>query len=238
MTALTDTAIVLLSGGQDSTTCLGWAMKRFERVHALTISYGQRHVTELEAARKIAEEFGIGQLQLEIPTLASLSDSALVTGREIKADGGYADDQAKNGLPTTFVPGRNLLFLSVAGAAAVKLGASNIVTGVCQTDYSGYPDCRRSFIDAMEETLSQAMPSSCGPFKIHTPLMDLTKAETVLMAYDMPDTWKALRLTVTCYEGERPGCGKCPACNLRAKGFEASGLTDPAVAVSNEKMSI
>ncbi len=224
-----DNAIVLLSGGQDSTTCLAWAEKQFNCT-ALTINYGQRHATELQAAKEIARHFEVEQVVIDLPVLSAIGGSALV-GDDVAlaADGGYGDAAAPGGLPTSFVPGRNLLFLGIAGALAVKRGAKHIVTGVCQTDYSGYPDCREEFVRQMARTLDAAMPSECGPFSIHTPLMHMTKAETVLMARDLPGAWRALALSVTCYNGVIVnGCGECPACVLRAKGFADANLPDPA----------
>jgi len=225
-------AIVLLSGGQDSATCLGWAKQRFDCV-ALSLNYGQRHVAELESAARIAAHFAVPHIVESIPVLASIGGSALVDGSELTADGGYGDKEAPNGLPTSFVPGRNLLFLSIAGAVAVKQGAQHIVTGVCQTDYSGYPDCRHEFVQQMQGVLDAAMPSECGPFTIHTPLMHLTKAETVMLARSAdvsPGTWEALGMSVTCYHGVAGGCGACPACVLRIKGFMDAGYLDPAAA--------
>jgi 7-cyano-7-deazaguanine synthase len=230
MTKITDRAVVLLSGGQDSTTCLGWAKRRFIDVFALSINYGQRHHSELIAAEEIAKMFSVPLTQLQFPALGSLGGSALVsTDKNIAPDGGYADAEAPNGLPTSFVPGRNLLLLGLAAAHAVQMQASNIVTGTCQSDYSGYPDCRRVFIDAAQQAITLAMPSSAGPFEVHTPLMYRSKAEAVLMAHDDPTTWRALARSVTCYYGNRPGCGKCPACDLRAKGFATAGFSDPAM---------
>lgn len=221
-------AIVLLSGGQDSTTALGWARQRFDCT-ALSIHYGQRHVAELEAADLVARTYAVPHVLEQLPVLQHVGGSALVDpGQHLQAAGGYVDKEAPQGLPTSFVPGRNLLFLSIAGAYAVRVGAKVIVTGVCQTDYSGYPDCRQSFINAMEKVLDEAMPSGCGPFTIHTPLMNLSKADTVRMALDLPGTWAALHYSVTCYEGRRPGCGRCGACELRRKGFAEAGVRDPA----------
>jgi 7-cyano-7-deazaguanine synthase len=220
--------VVLLSGGQDSTTCLFWAKREFGDVLALSIAYGQRHVAELDAARKIAALAGAQHVEVALPVFSGLTDSALTGSRDIQAAGGYGDAQAPGGLPTTFVPGRNLLFISVAAAHAVAAGARDIVTGVCQTDYSGYPDCRREFVDSLEHTLGLAMPSDCGPFQVYTPLMRLTKAETVHLARELPGCWDALQYSVTCYHGKRPGCGECPACVLRAKGFAEAGVADPA----------
>jgi 7-cyano-7-deazaguanine synthase len=221
-------AVVLLSGGQDSTTCLFWARERFE-VHAVAIWYGQRHAVEIESADRIAALAGATFMVLRQPVLADLGDSALVrSAQAIQGDGGREDAKAPNGLPTSFVPGRNLFFLATAAAYAAKIGARDIVTGVCQTDYSGYPDCRREFIDATEKAITLAMPSSAGPFTIHTPLMALTKAATVHLARSLPGCWDALAYSVTCYEGKLPGCGKCPACDLRGKGFAQAGYPDPA----------
>jgi 7-cyano-7-deazaguanine synthase len=222
-------AIVLLSGGQDSTTCLGWARAMFDEVHAVSVNYGQRHVTELEAAKEIAALAGVTSHEIiDGALLGQIGDSALVRmDREIKGEGGHIDVAMPQGLPTSFVPGRNLFFLTIVAAIAVKLGVKDIVTGVCQTDFSGYPDCRREFIDAFEACATLAMPSSAGPLRVHTPLMYLTKAETVKLAERlgcMP--W--LARSITCYHGKRPGCGTCPACDLRAKGFAEAGVKDPA----------
>lgn len=223
-------AIVLLSGGQDSTTCLFWAKRRFDQVNAIGIFYGQRHRAELDAARVIAELAGVSFDILDAPVLGAIGDSDLVReGSTFGSSGGRSDTAMPGGLPTSFVPGRNALFLTLAGVVAVKLGAKDIVTGTCQTDYSGYPDCRREFIDAQEQALTLAMPSSAGPIKIHTPLMFMTKAETVHLAMTLPGCWDALALSMTCYNGKRPGCGTCPACALRAKGFNEAGVMDPAV---------
>lgn len=224
------TAVVLLSGGQDSTTCLFWAKRRFDKLTALSFDYGQRHSTELGAACSIAKLAEVEHVVLPLNVLAALGSSALVNHAEaLTAGGGFEDEAAPGGLPSSFVPGRNLLFLTVAAALAVKQGAKDIVAGVCQTDYSGYPDCRRMFIDAAQRALTLAMPSSAGPLVIHTPLMDLSKAETVVLARRMGiDCWAALGRSVTCYEGRRPGCGDCPACVLRSRGFKEAGLSDPS----------
>lgn len=222
-------AVVLLSGGQDSTTSLFWARMAFDEVVAASVFYGQRHVSELEAAREIAKLAGVPHAEIALGSLGDLGGSALVDmSKELAGQGGLADREMPQGLPTSFVPGRNLLFLAMAGALAIKHSAKDIVTGVCQTDYSGYPDCRREFVDSMEQTLALAMPSSAGPFRVHTPLMYLTKAETVRLARRLPGCWDALACSVTCYQGLRPGCGDCPACVLRARGFAEAGEADPA----------
>lgn len=228
-------AIVLFSGGQDSTTCLFWARACFDEIVAVSVFYGQRHRAELRAAQEIAARVGVRHAVLEAPALGALSDSALVdsTGR-IDGSGGRPDATMPGGLPTSFVPGRNAVFLTLAAAVAVKEGARDVVTGTCQTDYSGYPDCRREFVDAQERALSLAMPSSCGPIRVLTPLMWLTKAETVRLARRLPGCWESLALTVTCYEGLRPGCGSCPACVLRARGFAEAGEIDPDLSSGDE----
>lgn len=224
-----ESSVVLLSGGQDSTTCLYWALARGHVVAAVSFDYGQRHRFELEAAKEIAAGAGVKHYLLSMPVLSELSDSDLIAGGSpIKADGGYKDREAPNGLPTSFVPGRNALFLTAASALAVKLGANRVVTGVCQTDYSGYPDCRLDFVRALEVAVNLALPSGCGPIAIDTPLMHATKAETVAMAMGLDGCYQALAKSVTCYYGKRPGCGVCPACTIRAKGFADAGYPDPA----------
>lgn len=228
-------ALVLLSGGQDSTTALFWARTMFDEVLAVSVFYGQRHAAELAAAARIAHDAGVAHMELEAPALGRIGGSALVdASKTISSSGGMRDVHAPNGLPTSYVPGRNLLFLTLAGTLAVVRDTQDIVTGVCQTDYSGYPDCRREFIDSMEATLTLAMPSGSGPLRIHTPLMFMTKAETVKLARRLPGCWEALAHSVTCYHGVAGGCAvaapwSCPACTLRARGFAEAGETDPAV---------
>jgi len=209
-------ALVVFSGGQDSTTCLAWARDRFDEVFALTFDYGQRHRVEIDQARKMCDEFGVKHEVLEIDIFSKLSKNALTHDVEI-------DPGSEEELPSTFVPGRNQIFLSIACIKAYQLGITNVVTGVCQTDYSGYPDCRRDFIDAIEKASGLAMDTS---FQIHTPLMFLTKAETVLMMDEL-GSLELLRDSHTCYRGMRPACGDCPACELRLKGFAEAGLQDP-----------
>lgn len=227
-------AIVLHSGGQDSTTCLYWAINKFgrENVSVVSMFYGQRHVAELTAADAIATDARVHRSEFDLAFLGQLADSALVDpAKDLTWEGGRPDAEMQQGLPSSFVPGRNLLFLASAAALAVKQGAKHIVTGVCQTDYSGYPDCRDEFVQAMNAAINLAMPSS-AQVEIHTPLMFMTKAETVTMAAGMGDEcWRALARSVTCYQGQRPGCGTCAACVLRAKGFADAGLSDPAQVV-------
>lgn len=218
-------SLIVLSGGQDSTTTLYWAKKRFSEVHGITFDYGQRHRVEIESAKRIA---GLAKLQshrvVDLTGYGYLGTSSLVDSTQ--AVTGVRDD----GLPSTFVPGRNLVFLVVAAALASHLGIGDLVTGVCQTDYSGYPDCRDDTIRALESAINLGLGKDrpTHTITIHTPLMYLTKCESVLLARGLPGCWEALAHTVTCYNGLIPGCGTCPSCMLRAKGFREAGLVDPA----------
>lgn len=216
-------ALVLLSGGQDSTTCLYWAIDRFGRNAVSTISfdYGQRHFIELDCAEAVAAKAAVPHFCLPIDTFAALGGDAL-TDPDIGVEPGI---DASSGLPNTFVPGRNLIFLTYAAAHAYRNRIGNLVTGVAQTDYSGYPDCRQETIDALQRAIQLGMESDV---QIHAPLMQLTKKQTVELARDL-GALDAMALTHTCYNGERPPCGKCPACLLRAKGFAEAGVEDPLV---------
>ncbi|MCX6733785.1 MAG: 7-cyano-7-deazaguanine synthase QueC [Candidatus Peregrinibacteria bacterium] len=208
-------ALVLHSGGQDSTTCLAWAMKKFDEIETVSFDYGQRHKVELQAAKRIAKKLKLKHTVLKTDIFSQLGKNALTHNIKIT--------KGKNGLPTTFVPGRNIFFLTVAAAYAYSHGITDIVTGVCQTDYSGYPDCRDATIRSLEKTLTLGMDYK---LKIHTPLMFLTKAQTVEMI-DKLGYFDLLADTHTCYEGSRPPCGKCPSCKLRAKGFKEAKKHDP-----------
>jgi 7-cyano-7-deazaguanine synthase len=223
-----DTALVLFSGGQDSTVCLGWALQRFARVETVGFDYGQRHHVELEVRPRILAEMksldadwaarlGDDNL-LPLQTLGAISETALTRDTAIR--------MADNGLPTTFVPGRNLVFLAFAGALAYRRGAKHLVAGMCETDYSGYPDCRDDTIKAMQVALSLGMDRR---IVIDTPLMWIDKAGTFALAEDIGGK-KFLDLVInethSCYLGDRArrhdwgyGCGECPACMLRAEGY-------------------
>ena len=225
MEKIAPSAVVLLSGGQDSTTCLYWAKKRFDRLYALTFDYGQRHRIELDAARTIARMAGVAEHRiLRMSELEELGGSALLSDTPIQETGG------RGNLPNTFVPGRNLLFLTLAAAWAYQLECHDLVGGMCQTDYSGYPDCRRATIDALEEAIRLGME---WEIRIHTPLMFLTKAQSVKLAAEV-GAMDALAYSHTCYEGRFPPCGVCPACRLRAKGFEEAGVEDPLLIRARE----
>lgn len=213
--------LVVLSGGQDSTTCLYWASKRFglENVATVTFDYGQRHRIELDCAARIARHAGVENTVLPIDTFAALGGDAL-TDADVDVQTAVDDT---TGLPNTFVPGRNLVFLTFAAAMAYRRGIGNLVTGVAQTDYSGYPDCREGTITSLQHTLRLGMEFD---ITIHTPLMHLSKKETVELARDL-GALPAMAYTHTCYNGKRPPCGTCPACELRARGFAEAGIEDP-----------
>jgi 7-cyano-7-deazaguanine synthase len=204
-------AMVVFSGGQDSTTCLFWALKQFDEVEAVTFDYGQRHRLEIEVAASIAKELGIPHTVLDMSLLNQLAPNALT-----RSD--IAIEQKEGQLPSTFVDGRNLLFLSFAAVLAKQKGARHLVTGVCETDFSGYPDCRDIFIKSLNVTLNLAMDYQ---FVIHTPLMWLTKAQTWKLADELGAFEFVRTKTLTCYNGIiADGCGECPACVLRRRGLE------------------
>ncbi|AZI14709.1 7-cyano-7-deazaguanine synthase QueC [Avibacterium paragallinarum] len=205
-------AVVIFSGGQDSTTCLIQAIADYgkENVQAVTFHYGQRHAIELEKAQWIAQDLGIKQTLIDTSVIKAITTNALMDDHaQIK--------QAKGELPNTFVDGRNALFLLYTAIYAKGQGISDIITGVCETDFSGYPDCRDVFIKSMNVTLNLAMDYN---FNIRTPLMYLTKAQT----WELADSLGALDYirthTHTCYMGVEGGCGECPSCILRNKGLE------------------
>lgn len=213
-----DGAVCLTSGGQDSTTCLYWATSRFAPLLALAFDYGQRHRVELDAARTVCTMAGVPLTVLPLMILHDLGGSALI-GAQTPLEA----SAVPGGLPNTFVPGRNLLFLTVAAAFAYQRGIHDLIIGACETDYSGYPDCRAATMQSLEHTLHLGMDY---PVRIHTPLMSLTKAQTVCLAQEV-GAMPALAYSHTCYEGCFPPCGQCPACLLRAQGFAQAGVRDP-----------
>jgi 7-cyano-7-deazaguanine synthase len=233
----TNAALVLFSGGQDSTVCLAWALERYERVETVGFAYGQRHAAELGQRETLRE--GLKQINarwadrlgpdhtLELPELGRLSDTALTRDAEI--------EMTEAGLPSTFVPGRNLLFFTYAAALAYRRGMRTLVGGMCETDYSGYPDCRNDTIEALAKAISLGTDTV---FMLETPLMWIDKAQTWALAEKLGGT-PLVALIVeeshTCYLGIRSrrhawgyGCGQCPACQLRAKGWETWQTLGPA----------
>jgi 7-cyano-7-deazaguanine synthase len=207
-------AVVVFSGGQDSTTCLIQALQCYDQVHAITFDYGQRHRQEIDVAQQLAKRLGVAAHKvMDVTLLNELAASALT-----RDDITVSNELDENGLPNTFVPGRNILFLTLAGIYAYQVGASSVITGVCETDFSGYPDCRDEFVKAMQVALEKGMDRT---LKLETPLMWLDKAQT----WGLADELGALELirdnTLTCYNGViGQGCGECPACHLRRKGLQ------------------
>ena len=228
MSLIGESALVLFSGGQDSTVCLAWALERFAAVETVGFDYGQRHRAELDVRPRIRERMTAMRPEwakrlgddhmIKLDALAMISETALT--RDV------AIEVAQNGLPTTFVPGRNLAFFAFAGALAYRRGAKHLVAGMCETDFSGYPDCRDDTIKAMQVALTLGMDRRVV---IHTPLMWIDKAATFALGHEIggePLVDLLVEETHTCYLGVRSrrhpwgyGCGKCPACQLRADGF-------------------
>lgn len=210
-------AIVVFSGGQDSTTCLFWALKTFKEVEAVTFNYSQRHKLEIECAKEIAKDLNVRHHILDMNLLNQLAPNAL-TRDDIEIKEGEDGE-----LPSTFVPGRNLIFLSFAAILASQVGAKHIITGVCETDFSGYPDCRDAFVKSLNVSINLSMDKE---FVIHTPLMWLDKAETWGLADDLNALDYVLEKTLTCYNGIiGDGCGECPSCKLRKNGLDNYLLT-------------
>jgi 7-cyano-7-deazaguanine synthase len=225
---MTQSALVLFSGGQDSAVCLAWALDRFERVETVGFDYGQRHRVELECRKtfrvKLAQRFArwgerLGEDHLlDMRALGDISDTAMTRDVEIR--------MTAEGLPSTFVPGRNLLFFTYAAAVAYRRGARHLVGGMCETDYSGYPDCRDDTLKALQVALNMGMDRR---FVVHTPLMWIDKAATWKLAQELGGAELTALIaedTHTCYVGDREhrhewgyGCGECPACRLRADGW-------------------
>lgn len=223
-------ALVVLSGGQDSTTCLFWALANFKEVRAITFNYGQRHELELEAASVVAGCTGVPHTVVDVQSAligtSPLTDHSRPVGHYDKA----AD--MPGGVEPTFVPGRNILFLTIAANHAFVHNCDALVTGVCEEDFGGYPDCRANFIFQMEQALNSGLYGEERPqgMAIHTPLMHLTKAETCTLARDLgPECWEALAFTHTCYDGEYPPNPRNHASILRAKGFREAELPDPLI---------
>ena len=224
----TSGALVLFSGGQDSTTCLTWALERFSRVETVGFTYGQRHVAEMDARGRVLKRlrgsFPQWKDRLGEDHVLSLDVLAQIGGSALTDDVAIA--MRADGLPTTFVPGRNLLFLTASAALGTRRGIRDLVGGMCETDYSGYPDCREDTMIAMQQALRLGFADS---FTIHTPLMHIDKAKTWRLAERLGGEALVTLIveeTVTCYEGDREhrhvwgyGCGVCPACALRSSGY-------------------
>lgn len=228
-------ALVVLSGGQDSTTCLYWAINEGYDVHCITFDYGQKHKIEIQAMHKVADMAGVPIVNREVVRLGNgilAGTSPLVNEDEALEQ--YADHQSlPGGLEKTFVPMRNQLFLTVAANRAYVLGCNVLITGVCQEDSGGYPDCRASFISSLQDTINYGTftgePGTLPPLRILTPLMYMTKAQSVKLAMKLPGCMEALAFSHTSYDGAYPPVGHDHATLLRAKGFEEAGVPDPLV---------
>ena len=221
-------AVVLLSGGLDSATTLAIAVKDGFECHALSFRYGQRHKTEIDSSAKVAKALQAVEHRITDIDLAAFGGSAL-TDRSIDVPKNNKNPVSNRLVPATYVPARNTVFLSYALAWAEVLGAFDIFIGVNSTDYSGYPDCRREFIEAFETTANLATAAAIdkrGQFKIHTPIIDMTKAEIIRTGTDLNVDYS---MTHSCYDPDQRGrsCGKCDSCRLRLKGFGEAGLKDP-----------
>lgn len=221
-------AIVLLSGGLDSSTCLGIATQRGFSIHAVSFDYGQRHETELSAARRLAAHYSVEQHHvLEIPAFRMVGGSALTSDLAVPKHGSV--DELRPGIPVTYVPARNLVFLSLATAMAEALNLADLFIGVNAVDYSGYPDCRSNFIDAFEHAATlgtrHADAVDGSQISIHTPLANMSKSEIIRLGTDLKVPYE---LTHSCYDPVSGlSCGSCDSCLLRRKGFREAGLIDP-----------
>jgi 7-cyano-7-deazaguanine synthase len=223
-------AMVVLSGGQDSTTCLYWAKAVFKEVHAVTFDYGQRHALELDAARTVARMAGVASHEVvEVPGV--LRSRSPLTDPNVELET-YSDFESMDAIigdrvELTFVPMRNAFFLTLAANLALARDCYDLVTGVCQQDNANYPDCRQAFIEAQESTINEAL--GIDTFRVHAPLMSLSKAEIVRFAQQIPGCMDAMAYSHTCYAGQFPPCGECHSCVLRAHGFAQAGVSDPLV---------
>lgn len=214
-------AIVSLSGGQDSATCLAWTIHNFDEVYTISVNYGQRHSRELQCSKDLSILANAQHFEIDARRFFNslqINSAMHDTSKDVSVQ-----HEIFTHLPATFLPFRNLFLITAAAAKGLKFGVTNVVTGICQTDYSGYPDCRDEFRQNLETTLSSAIDTR---ITIHAPLMYLSKAATVKMmdGFGKMDWYK---YTHTCYNGVNPPCGNCPSCKLRIKGFEEAGFNDP-----------
>lgn len=211
-----DKALLLLSGGQDSTTALAWAQHNFSEVETLSFDFGQTHKIELKSAKKIAEICNVKNTTLDITdNFSQIQKCSLLECAK--------SEKASEKFPATFVPGRNLLFLTLASIIAYPKGIRDIIIGVSQVDYSGYPDCREDFVHSAEKTISLAMDEK---FRIHAPFLHMSKADEIRMMQNLGEI-ELYQHTHTCYRGKRPPCKECDACTLRAEAFTEVGIEDP-----------
>lgn len=228
-------AMVVLSGGQDSTTCLFWAKTVFDEVYAITFDYGQKHSIELESAQKVASLANVPHEIVHVPQILRSRSPLTNPNEQLETYNNFEEMDKIIGdrVELTFVPMRNAFFLTLAANYALEKDCYNLVTGVCEQDNANYPDCRLNFIQKQEETINEAL--GIQEFIIHTPLIHLSKAESIDLAKTLPGCMTALAHSHTCYAGEFPPCGKCHACVLRAQGFKEANELDPLVERGNHE---
>lgn len=230
-----DKAVVILSGGQDSTTCLHWAMQKYKKVYALTFNYGQTHKLEINSAIKIAVMNRIEHEIINVPDILKSTSPLTDKNQKLETYDNYEqmDEIIGDRIELTFVPMRNAFFLTLGANYALSKDCRTLVTGVCQQDNANYPDCRKTFIDAQQNTINEAL--GIADFKIETPLIFMTKAESILLAQKLDGCMESMAYSHTCYAGQYPPCGKCHSCVLRAQGFKEAGVNDPLIErVNNE----
>ena len=233
-------AMVILSGGQDSTTCLFWALENYDHVEAITFDYGQKHIIEIAAAKTIAEMANVLHYTVKVPNILRSRSPLVDESQTLETYDNYEDMDNIIGdrVELTFVPMRNAFFITIAANYALHNDIYTLVTGVCQQDNANYPDCRESFIQSQEKTINEAL--GINNFKIVTPLINMTKAESVelvngLAMFGENKCMDALAYSHTCYSGVYPPCGKCHSCVLRAYGFEQAGVDDPLIVRAAEE---
>jgi 7-cyano-7-deazaguanine synthase len=233
-------AMVILSGGQDSTTCLFWALENYDHVEAITFDYGQKHIIEIAAAKTIAEMANVLHYTVKVPNILRSRSPLVDENQTLETYDNYEEMDKVIGdrVELTFVPMRNAFFITIAANYALHNDIYTLVTGVCQQDNANYPDCRESFIQSQEKTINEAL--GIDNFKIVTPLINMTKAESVelvngLAMFGENKCMDALAYSHTCYSGVYPPCGKCHSCVLRAYGFEQAGVDDPLIVRAAEE---
>lgn len=230
-----DNAVVILSGGQDSTTCLHWAKAKYKKLYALTFNYGQTHSLELESAKKIAKINNIEHEIIDVPNILKSTSPLTDKTQTLETYENYdeMDEIIGDRIELTFVPMRNAFFLTLGANYALSKNCRTLVTGVCQQDNANYPDCRKTFINAQEKTINEAL--GIDDFKIETPLIFKTKAESIKLAINLDSCMNSMAYSHTCYAGQFPPCGKCHSCVLRAQGFKEANVIDPLIERANNE---
>lgn len=230
-----DNAVVILSGGQDSTTCLHWAMSKYKKIYALTFNYGQTHSIELDSAKKIAEMNNIEHEIVNVPNILKSTSPLTDKTQTLETYDNYEemDEIIGDRIELTFVPMRNAFFLTLGANYALSKNCRTLVTGVCQQDNANYPDCRKTFIEAQQNTINEAL--GIADFKIETPLIFMTKAESIILAQKLDGCMESMAYSHTCYAGQYPPCGKCHSCVLRAQGFKEANVIDPLIERANNE---